>query len=189
AQARGPSADGTERWRNWTVRQIESGAAIGFVQATITGDRPGETADVAWVIGVPWQGRGYATEAARAMARRLGDEGVATITAHVYPDHTGSERVAERLGLAPTDAVEDGERVWRGVVTGSRGEVVDPERRRRIAWVNVAVSIALMAFAAFDALMARSGATPSGPDQVIRDLVLAGAGIALLATTLLRRGR
>jgi RimJ/RimL family protein N-acetyltransferase len=41
----------------------------------------GREASIAWVIGVAWQGQGYATEAA---------------------------------GLAPTNEVTDGERVWRG---------------------------------------------------------------------------
>lgn len=29
-----------------------------------------------------------------------------------------SEHVAKRLGLAPTDRIEDGERVWSGVLGG-----------------------------------------------------------------------
>jgi RimJ/RimL family protein N-acetyltransferase len=191
AQVRGRSADGSETWRNWIVRLAETGEAIGFVQATITPATAG--ADVAWVIGQRWQGRGYATEAARGMVAALADEGVSTITAHVLPENTPSERVAKRIGLAPTDRVEDGERVWEGVLDRSRADaaggatVVDPVRRRRIAWVNLAAGTALIAFAAFDALMARAGASPAGPDQVVRDLLLAGAGVALIATAFRRR--
>lgn len=48
------------RWHNGIVRLRAERAAVGFVQATITGD----TADVAWLIGVPWQRRGIAIEAA-----------------------------------------------------------------------------------------------------------------------------
>jgi RimJ/RimL family protein N-acetyltransferase len=191
AQVRGASSDGHQVWRNWIARLAETGDAIGSVQATIT--RADATADVAWVIGQRWQGRGYATEAALGMVAALADEGVATITAHVLPENTPSERVAKRLGLTPTDRVEDGERVWSGVIarvgaaSTSPPTVVDPARRRRIAWVNLAAGLALIGFAAFDALMARAGASPAGPDQVLRDLILAGASIALIATSVRRR--
>ena len=74
AQVRGPSSDAGEAWRNWIVRLAETGEAIGYVQATIT---PAEArADVAWVIGQRWQGRGYATEAAIGMVAALADAGV-----------------------------------------------------------------------------------------------------------------
>ena len=71
------------------------------------------TAEVAWVIGVPWQGRGYATEAAQALVAWLEGVGVTTITAHIHPDHEASAVVASRAGLSPTTELEDGERVWR----------------------------------------------------------------------------
>jgi RimJ/RimL family protein N-acetyltransferase len=188
AQVRGSSPDGSEAWRNWVVRLAETGEAIGYVQATIT---PAEArADVAWVIGQHWQGRGYATEASLGMVAALADEGVATITAHILAENAPSERVAKRIGLAPSDRVEDGERVWQGVVDRAATDaptVVDPVRRRRIAWVNLAAGIAIIAFAAFDAIMARAGASPSGPDQVARDLILAVAGIAMILTAFRRR--
>jgi RimJ/RimL family protein N-acetyltransferase len=187
SQVRGPSSAG-ETWRNWIVRLSETGEAIGYVQATIT---PAEArADVAWVIGQRWQGRGYATEAAIGMAGALADEGVTEITAHILAENTPSERVAKRIGLAPTDRVEDGERVWHGVLERAATDaptIVDPVRRRRIAWVNLAAGIVIIAFAAFDAVMARAGASPSGPDQVARDLILAGAGIAMIITAFRRR--
>ena len=111
AQVAGRSPDGTETWRNWIVRLRDGGAAVGFVQATLTD--ADTTADVAWVIGTPWQGRGYATEAAGAMVAHLVAGGVRTVTAHVHPDHAASESVAARIGLRPTGEVEDGERLWR----------------------------------------------------------------------------
>ena len=36
-QAVGHSPDGTETWLNWIVRLRPGGEAIGFVQATVTG--------------------------------------------------------------------------------------------------------------------------------------------------------
>jgi len=100
-----------EAWHNWVVRLLDGGVAIGHVQATVTDD--GRAADVAWLIGAPWQGRGYAGEAARAMIAWLEASGVATMTAHVEAGHEASARVAAAAGLSPTDDVEDGEIVWR----------------------------------------------------------------------------
>jgi hypothetical protein len=80
----------------------------GYVQATVT---PAE-ASVAWVVGVPWQGRGIAGEAALALVAWLRERGVSTIVATVHPDHAVSSAVARRAGLVPTEARVDGEVVW-----------------------------------------------------------------------------
>ena len=100
-----------ETWHNWVIRLEAGGDAIGHLQATVL-DEDG-TADIAWMVGTAWQGRGYATEAARALVGWLEADGVATITAHVHPDNVGSARVAERAGLAATDTIEDSEVVRR----------------------------------------------------------------------------
>ena len=108
AQVQGPPAT-EEQWLNWIVRSRESGMAIGFVQATVVGSR----ADVAWVIGVDSQGRGFATEASTAMVEWLVAKGVEHIEAHIHPDHQASQRVAEQLGLMRTgETDDDGEQVW-----------------------------------------------------------------------------
>jgi RimJ/RimL family protein N-acetyltransferase len=84
------------------------------MQATVTDD--GRSADVAWEIGVPWQGRGYASEAAVAIVGWLSKRGATGIRALVHPDHDASARVAARAGLVPTDEVVDGEIAWRSPV-------------------------------------------------------------------------
>ena len=109
--ATGHSPDGSEEWLNWIVRLAHDGRAIGTLQATIAGD--GGRADIAWVIGLPWQGHGYASEAARSLAAALTERGIKTLTAHIHPDHQSSAAVARRAGLRPTNALEDGEIVWR----------------------------------------------------------------------------
>ncbi len=115
----GRSPDGTEAWHNWIIRRRDDGRAIGTVQATV---RPaGPTADIAWVIGLPWQGSGYASEAAVELVRWLGTQDVGTVTARIHPDHLASAAVAERAGLRATDEIDDGERVWRLGVRPSRG--------------------------------------------------------------------
>jgi 3-carboxy-cis,cis-muconate cycloisomerase len=112
AMVAGPGRPG-EQWRNWTVRRRGDLQAVGTVQATLTGGEEGWTAVVAWVVGVPWQGRGYASEAARALVGWLGGRGVAGIQAHIHPDHLASARVATRAGFEPTPEEVDGEQVWR----------------------------------------------------------------------------
>jgi len=107
----GRSADGSQLWHNWIVRLAADGTAIGTVQATVAAAEP--HAEIAWVIGVPWQGHGYAAEAATALAAWLEASGISTVIAHIHPDHDASGAVARRAGLEPTDELEDGERVWR----------------------------------------------------------------------------
>jgi RimJ/RimL family protein N-acetyltransferase len=107
----GRSSDGTELWFNWIVRLREDAEPIGVIQATVAAD--GLAADVAWEIGVPWQGHGIASEATVAVVDLLFSQGVATIDAHIHPDHHASAGVAANAGLAPTQHTVDGERVWR----------------------------------------------------------------------------
>ncbi len=109
-QVGGRSADGTEEWLNWVVRV--DGTAVGYVQATVFAP---DRASVAWVVGTPWQGRGYATAAARAMLAELAARGITRVEAWIAPGHRPSEAVAERLGLAPTGRLDpDGEQLWTG---------------------------------------------------------------------------
>ncbi len=107
-----------EDWHNWIIRLRADGAAIGHLQATVIDDSgagagSGSKADVAWLVGTAWQGRGYASEAARALVAWLESIGVAAITAHIERDHAGSGRVAAAAGLTATGEIEEGEVVWR----------------------------------------------------------------------------
>jgi RimJ/RimL family protein N-acetyltransferase len=111
-QATGRSPDGEQGWLNWVVRHRRSGAAVGTVQASIRGDAERLTADLAWVTTTGHQRQGYATEAAAAMAAWLRHHGVQALTAHIHPEHQASRRVAERLGLTPTETTINGETRW-----------------------------------------------------------------------------
>lgn len=99
-----------EAWHNWVIRLAADRTAVGHLQATVF---DAARADIAWTVGTPWQGRGYATEAARALVDWLDSTGVKTVSANIHPRNLASARVAERAGLAPTDDVIDGEVVWR----------------------------------------------------------------------------
>ena len=106
-QVVGRSVDGREEWFNWIVRVEDT--AVGYVQATV---HEGARAVVAWVIGKPWQGRGYASEAAQQLVELLRARGVRSIEAYIVPGHVGSERVAARIGLHPTGRLSEGEQLW-----------------------------------------------------------------------------
>ncbi|MEI7033522.1 GNAT family N-acetyltransferase [Streptomyces pratensis] len=105
------SPDPDASWGNWVLRVRAEGRLAGYVQATVRGPR----AEIAWVVGTPWQGRGYASEAVRGLAAHLASaEGVRGLVAHIHPDHAASAAVAAAAGLAPTGEWEDGERRWAG---------------------------------------------------------------------------
>jgi RimJ/RimL family protein N-acetyltransferase len=131
--AAGPPPPRREGWLNWVIRQREDQRLVGTVQATVTAEPPGSAAvtaeppgsaavtaeppglraAVAWVVGAPWQGCGYATESAQALVSWLRERGVVTITAAIHPGHAASAAVARRAGLVPTAEYADGEVVWR----------------------------------------------------------------------------
>ena len=100
-------------WRNWIVRRRTDSRPVGTVQATLTRHHGGWAAQIAWVIGVPWQRQGFASEAARGLVGWLGSRDVREIVAHVHPDHLASAGVAIRAGFQATHDQVDGEQVWR----------------------------------------------------------------------------
>lgn len=123
----GHSPDGSQEWVNWIARRAQDGVAVGTVQATVVDG--GGRADVAWVVGAPWQGRGYAVEAASALVAWLRERGVAEIRATIHPGHAASARVAERIGLAPTGELDgEGEQIWRA--QDAPGHVMDEDDER-----------------------------------------------------------
>ncbi|MGP4023369.1 GNAT family N-acetyltransferase [Actinomadura sp. 3N407] len=128
----GPAPFHQEYWLNWIVRRGRDRQAVGYVRATVTPAaraftvtppstgstvRPGpprRIASVAWVIAMPYQGFGFATEAARALLNWLLAHGVHDIVATVHPDNRPSAAVAAKLGLCRTgETTGDGEDVWR----------------------------------------------------------------------------
>ena len=109
----GFSPDRSQEWLNWIVLDLEQ-HPVGYVQATL--DVGTDAAEIAWVIGVPWQGRGYATSAVQLMLTDLAARGVTTIVADIHPDNVPSQGVAKRIGMQPTSQVIDGEVRWTGKV-------------------------------------------------------------------------
>ena len=118
-QVAGPD-DPAQEWHNWVVRLGADGPAVGYVQATL-GPEDG-VAELAWVVGTPWQGRGIARcAAALVLEHLLGSGEVTRVVAHVHPEHVASQRVAASLGLEPTPLLVDGEVEWSRDVERSSG--------------------------------------------------------------------
>jgi RimJ/RimL family protein N-acetyltransferase len=129
------SADPAVSWCNWVILLRGEGCLTGTVQATITGagaaegDAAGEgdvtaeggEAEIAWVVGTPWQGQGIATEAARGLVGWLWQQCVPVVTACIHPDHGASGAVAAAAGLQATGSWSDGEVVWRRQAPAGRG--------------------------------------------------------------------
>ncbi len=113
AQAVGHSHDQAQWWLNWIVFPRAGGEPIGYVQATAERRGTDLEASVAWVVASRFQGRGLATEAARAMLDWVRGHGAGLITAHVHPEHFASQSVAQKLGLHPTSLIEDDEVRWQ----------------------------------------------------------------------------
>jgi RimJ/RimL family protein N-acetyltransferase len=91
------SADqGNTAQRNWVVRR-----------------RAGDTAEVASIIGVPWQGQGLASEANLAVVDWLDARGVRVIIARIHPHHRAAEAVAIKAGFQPTGDYHDQLQIWR----------------------------------------------------------------------------
>jgi RimJ/RimL family protein N-acetyltransferase len=114
------SPDPAVTWLNWVIRLRDEDRLTGTVQATVGpvgSSGTGAVAEVAWVVGTPWQGRGIASEAARGLVDWLAEQsGVESVIAHIHPEHRASAAVATAAGLAPTGDVRDGEVRWCRVI-------------------------------------------------------------------------
>ncbi|MGW0823070.1 GNAT family N-acetyltransferase [Streptomyces sp. NPDC002845] len=114
-QSAGRSPDGRHGWLNWMLRRSADGQLVGTVQATLrhtAADRM--EAELAWVVGVDHQGRGYGREGALGMADWLRAHGVGALSAHIHPRHEASIGIARALGLAATDVTVEDEVLWSG---------------------------------------------------------------------------
>lgn len=84
----------------WAVELRETGEVIGDcgLNPSTVGDW--SFIDLGWILHADHHGRGYAIEAARAIATHaFGALGLRELVAHMAEDHHASRRVAERLGM------------------------------------------------------------------------------------------
>lgn len=106
------SPDPAVSWLNWVIRLRDEACLTGTVQATVSPWGHGLIAEIAWVVGSPWQGRGIATEAARGLVGWLSRQPVQGVIAHIHPEHQASAAVALATGLTPTGQWHEGELRW-----------------------------------------------------------------------------
>lgn len=93
-----------EVWLNWIVRDRVSGAAIGHVQATVYEDM---TCDLFYMLALPAQGHGFATEACQVVIDELRRvHHVGRVEVRLDNRNVRAAMVADRLGFE-LDRVED----------------------------------------------------------------------------------
>ena len=91
------SPSGDEAWLQWALRRKHDQVLIGRLEATVRLDK---TAQLAWLLGTPYTGQGYAREAAQRMLDHLRDEyGVHEVEVEIDTRNVRSLRLAEALGF------------------------------------------------------------------------------------------
>lgn len=81
----------------WTVEPAQGGAAVGAVIINHEYGHP--EPELGWLVVPSAEGRGYATEAARAaLDHAFGPMGFETLVSYIGPENAASIGVAERLG-------------------------------------------------------------------------------------------
>ena len=105
------SPDPSVVWCNWVLNLREAESLVGTVQATISSLDREPVAEIAWIVGTPWQGRGIASEATRGLVGWLTPQ-VHTVVAHIHLDHVASAAVAAACGLWRTELRQDEEFLW-----------------------------------------------------------------------------
>jgi len=82
---------------SFAVERADDPGLIGVVGIGLDG--PGEQGDIGWWIAVPFQGQGYASEAAACAVEFARAMGVKRLTAGTHPDNLVSQSVARKLGM------------------------------------------------------------------------------------------
>jgi ribosomal-protein-alanine N-acetyltransferase len=107
--------DAAERVSGGSVRfaiRADGDSLVGIVSLHQI-DRDRLRAELGYWIGVPWWGRGYATEAAKAVVRYGFDElGLHKIHAHYLTRNPASGKVLERIGMRREGLLREEVRKW-----------------------------------------------------------------------------
>ncbi len=99
------SPDGTQGWLNWVMRRRDDGQPVGTLEATIYPDR---SSTIAYVVFVPHQGQGLATEGVARMVEHLVvDHGITLLVAQVDTRNAASVGLLERLRFSRVATVRD----------------------------------------------------------------------------------
>ncbi|HEX6709565.1 MAG TPA: GNAT family protein [Rubrobacter sp.] len=129
------SPDKREAWLNWALRARRSGDYVGVLEATV---HQNLTAAIAYMVFVPFQRRGFATEACgRLLAHLFEDYRVRVVAAEIDTRNVASIGLVKSLGFERVAFRRDadyfkgsssdeyryelGESVWAGMRVGSSG--------------------------------------------------------------------
>ena len=100
----------------WGIVFKDTGELIGNI-AVVNIDKEARVAELGWVLGRAWWGRGIMPEAAREVIRFLFDEvGFERITAKHDADNPKSGRAMQKVGMRYECTIKDGGNNNRGVV-------------------------------------------------------------------------
>jgi aminoglycoside 6'-N-acetyltransferase len=106
---------GDPGWVQFSVIERESGRLVGDVGLCGVAEEPG-VVKVGYTIAPAFQGRGYGTEAMRALVAFAFDVlGAEVVRAYADADNVPSHRVAEKVGMRLVErfrAVHDGQEWW-----------------------------------------------------------------------------
>ena len=95
------SPDGTEHWLNWVIR-TETKEVVGFVQATVYQDH---SANIAFMLGSTFWGRGFANESTVAVLDELVQSySVNRYFATVAVENSKSLSLLRRLGFSEANS-------------------------------------------------------------------------------------
>jgi ribosomal-protein-alanine N-acetyltransferase len=91
----------------WAAEEKETGILVGRVGVSYHRSWRDDP-EVGWLIDVPWQGRGLATEAGRACVEyAFGELDVERVVSICTAENVASRRVMEKLGFAPLQEVDE----------------------------------------------------------------------------------
>ncbi|XVU30334.1 GNAT family N-acetyltransferase [Actinoplanes sp. CA-054009] len=82
----------------YAVREAESGVLVGNC-GMLTGRTGGAEPEIGYLIGRSHRGRGYASEAARAVLDECRVAGIGRVWSSIRPGNAASRRIVEGLGL------------------------------------------------------------------------------------------
>lgn len=110
-------------WVQLSVEERESGLLVGDVGLSAAGEAG--VIEVGYTIAPAFQGRGYGTEAVRALIDyAFGTLGADVVRAYASAENLPSIRLAERVGMHLAERFErrHGDEVWAGVRYEARRE-------------------------------------------------------------------
>lgn len=93
---------------SYAVTLASTGEIVGSIALRIDRDSPEATvADIGYWIGAPYWGKGYATEAGKAIIDRARELSVKTMVLKYFDGNDASRRVSEKLGFTWQSREED----------------------------------------------------------------------------------